>query len=158
MDTAQSRPRVLLVDNDVDVAEVQQFFLERRGFDTEHAEDGQRGLEAFVRARDAGRAFAAIVLDLRMPRVDGPAVLEGLRRYADAPPVLIVSGFVDSEQEHSLRANPIVHDVLRKPFDLFHLVAALEDAIASRKKARAESGQQERSASLFGSQAGFDQA
>lgn len=66
--------RVLVVEDDRDLANIISMMLEREGFDVEQAFDGQQGLEA---AR-AG-SFALVVLDVMMPVMDGYQVARKLR-------------------------------------------------------------------------------
>lgn len=71
-----------------------------------------------------------LLLDLGMPGLDGHAVLRGLG--PTAPPVVVISG--DDVTEAEARS-PAVVRVIRKPFDLRQLLAAVADALAAPRTA-----------------------
>ena len=85
----QCRPTVLIVDDDQGVAETFARLLRLEGFNVETAIDAERGLRQAQQARPA-----AIILDLRMPLVDGLTFLQRLREIDDqqATPVAVVTG------------------------------------------------------------------
>ena len=111
--------RVLLVEDQHDIAANIWDFLERRGHEVDHCADGATGL---ARAREGG--FDAIVLDLGLPRLDGLDLCRTLREAGHGVPVLmltardtlddIVRGF-----EHG------ADDYMVKPFALRELDARL---------------------------------
>ncbi|KGQ19321.1 Two component transcriptional regulator, winged helix family [Lysobacter dokdonensis DS-58] len=111
--------RVLLVEDQHDIAANIWDFLERRGYEVDHCGDGATGL---AHARRGG--FDAIVLDLGLPRLDGLDLCRALRDAGDGVPVLM------------LTARDTLDDVLRgfehgaddymvKPFALKELDARL---------------------------------
>ena len=120
-------PLALIVDNDAAVNALLQEVLRRRGFAVEAAFDGKAAL---ARLESAG--VDLLVCDLDMPGLDGHGVLKQLAQRDDAPPVLIVSGYVDPRHEATLRSYRCVRAVYEKPFDV------LEFADACVKEIRAE--------------------
>ena len=78
-------PVVLLVDDDPDVRRVVGRALERDGFDAVVVADGEKGLRAFDQRRPD-----LVLLDVQMPRMDGFAVCEALRRHPLGGPIPIV--------------------------------------------------------------------
>ncbi|WP_353114829.1 EAL domain-containing protein [Nitratidesulfovibrio sp.] len=83
----QRPPRILTIDDDVNVRSNLVAYLEDSGFDVIEAENGRRGLEAF-----AEHAPDLVLVDLRMPVMGGMEVLERLREDAPEVPVIVVSG------------------------------------------------------------------
>ncbi len=85
--------RVLVVDDDDDLRELVKLLLESHGTDVVAAADG---VEAWERVQRDG-AFSLILLDVMMPRMDGPQFLARLRASPyDHIPVVLVSGHLDS--------------------------------------------------------------
>ena len=78
--------RILVIDDSADLALVMRMQLQRAGHEVITAENGRRGLRTFYETRPD-----LVVLDIRMPELDGWATLERIRDLADVP-VLIVSG------------------------------------------------------------------
>ena len=78
--------RILVIDDSADLALVMRMQLQRAGHEVITADNGRRGLRTFYETRPD-----LVVLDIRMPELDGWATLERIRDLADVP-VLIVSG------------------------------------------------------------------
>ena len=101
-----SHTDVLVVEDQPDVRGSVADILRGEGYDVEEACDGIEALDILAR-----HPVGAILLDLRMPRCDGIAVVEAL---ADPPPIVIVSahGLADDELK---RIGSKVVGILRKP-------------------------------------------
>jgi DNA-binding response OmpR family regulator len=78
--------RILVIDDKPDIAIALRMLLERAGHEVLTAENGRRGLRTFYEARPD-----LVVLDVRMPELDGWQTLERLRDLSDVP-VLMYSG------------------------------------------------------------------
>ena len=72
---------VLVVDDDADAADIVARWLRLAGHHVRSAADGRQALGEVV-----GRRFDAVVLDLMMPDMDGPAFLDAIRSCLTAPP------------------------------------------------------------------------
>lgn len=120
------RKRILVVDDDVDVAEPLSIVLSRH-HDVDLAANGAEAVTRIGRAH-----YDAIVLDLVMPVMDGAAFKAYLDEHGIAVPVLLVSGSTDLDE----RAKQMgVADHLAKPLDASVLqdrLAALFDRAAAR--------------------------
>jgi DNA-binding response OmpR family regulator len=119
------RKRILVVDDDTDVAEPLGILLSR-SYDVDFAVNGA---DAVSRVR--GTQYDAVVLDLMMPVMDGPAFKSWLDEQHIEIPVLLVSGSTDL----AVRAETMrVADHLAKPLDPAVLHARLA-AILERRSA-----------------------
>ncbi len=116
--------RLLLVDNDSGVSTLLRAWFEHLGAQVACAESAERGLERL----EGEERPDLVLLDLRMPGIGGLGFLEKGR---DLPPVLVCSGFVAAEEAARIEGHPAVRGILRKPFDLPNLTAAVERALAS---------------------------
>jgi CheY-like chemotaxis protein len=113
-----SRPRVLLVDDDESIRDFVRIVLSDAGYEVATAEDGQAALELL-----AGWSPSLILLDMRMPRMDG---WQFSRVYRERPephaPIVVLTAARDA----AASAAEIQADAhLAKPFhlaDLVHLV------------------------------------
>ena len=126
LEPASGERRVLVVDDDDGVREVAEAYLERAGFAVVGANGGRKAIE-LLSARP--EAFAAAVLDLAMPELDGSATWDELRRIKPDLPILLVSGFSEEQAEERF---PELDSggLLRKPYEpeaLIERVRALLD-------------------------------
>ena len=83
-----SRGRLLLVDDDRAFRVSTSALLREEGYEVVGAETGQEGVEALK----AG-SYDLLLLDLKMPGVDGVRVVEALRTWGESIPVLMISGY-----------------------------------------------------------------
>jgi two-component system, OmpR family, alkaline phosphatase synthesis response regulator PhoP len=112
--------RILIVEDNPDLAFGLRNNLEIEGYDITLAEDGVAGLE---RARDLRPDL--IILDLMMPGLDGYRVLRTLREEGNLTPVLILSA--RGEEADKVRGFRLgADDFVTKPFSLLELLARVE--------------------------------
>ena len=117
---------VVVVDDEDAMRSVAVRGLERAGFQTLQARDGREALALFEANR--GR-IQVILLDLTMPTLDGEAVYQELRRQGAAVPVILCSGFDESEALRRFEGVGLA-GFLQKPFRLGPLVAMVQQALA----------------------------
>jgi len=111
--------RVLVIEDQHDIAANLWDFLERRGHAVDHCADGVAGL-----ARARGGGFDAIVLDLGLPRMDGLELCGALRAAGDGVPVLMLTARDTLEDKLRGYAEG-ADDYMVKPFALRELEARL---------------------------------
>ncbi len=126
-------PRVLVVEDNADLAYGLQNNLEIEGYEVRVAEDGETGLK---RARAWGPDL--IILDLMLPDLDGYRVLQHLRKDGIQTPVVILTARGE-ESDKVLGFRLGADDYVTKPFGVMELLARVE-AILRRTKAPADSG------------------
>jgi two-component system OmpR family response regulator len=120
--------RLLLIEDDPRSARYLMRALAESGHVPDHVQDGATGL---AMAREG--IYDVIVLDRRMPGLDGIALVEQLRRFDAGTPVLMVSALgTTQERVDGLRAG--ADDYLVKPYAFAEILARLE-ALARRNDA-----------------------
>jgi two-component system OmpR family response regulator len=124
--------RVMLVEDDLLIARDVIVHLERAGFVVVHERDGEAGWFT----GDA-EEFAAIVLDLGLPRIDGLSVLKRWRSEGRTTPVLVLTAR-GNWQERVEGIDAGADDYLAKPFQMAELLARLR-AIIRRSAGQASS-------------------
>ena len=119
--------RILVIEDDKDVASFIRNGLAQAGCNVDHAANGRDGL--FLATTES---YDALVVDRMLPGIDGLTVIRTLRASANTTPVLILSalGEVD-DRVKGLKAGG--DDYLVKPFAFSELLARLE-ALARRAK------------------------
>jgi CheY-like chemotaxis protein len=121
--------RVLLVDDEVSFTASMEKVLSRRGFDVKVASDGPTALVLI-----AGEQFDVIVLDVKMPGMDGGQVLEEIKRSFPNIPVIILTGhYFSSDEETSLKKGAYAY--LLKPCPILDLVNLITAAASDGKRA-----------------------
>jgi DNA-binding response OmpR family regulator len=115
-----ARARVLIVEDDAGVRKALADALDAFGYASESAKDGQEGL-----SRALGEAFDIVLLDVRMPRMDGHAVMAELRRARPGLPVIFLTARGESQERvKGLRGG--ADDYVVKPFGADELIARIE--------------------------------
>jgi two-component system, OmpR family, response regulator len=118
--------RILIVEDDLEAAEVMARGLTEAGHDCVQAADGEEGLTA---AR--GAEFDVMVVDRMMPKMNGVQLVESLRREGDRTPVLFLSALGEvGDRVDGLQAG--ADDYLVKPYAFPELIARIE-ALARRR-------------------------
>ncbi|MFO1448563.1 MAG: transporter substrate-binding domain-containing protein [Opitutaceae bacterium] len=119
---------ILVVDDEEAVRTVTAELLRSAGCTVVTAADGNRGLDLF---REKPTAFDAVVLDMTMPGLDGPATFMEMRALVSDVRVLLMSGY--SEREATLVNLPVApNSFLRKPFTRIDLLEKLSSVFTSR--------------------------
>lgn len=91
--------KILVIDDDRGIRSLLDSLLRRKGYEVVLAENGLKSLDLFRQERPN-----VIVLDLKMPGMDGLAVLQQIRRDDLNQPVIIFTGAGTPETERPLRA------------------------------------------------------
>ena len=120
------RPRVLIIDDEVRLAEALRQGLTRRGFDATAVYDGDQG---YQKARTG--AFDLILLDLMLPGMNGYKVVEALRKDGVHTPVLMLTA-KDGEYDQADAFELGVDDYVTKPFSTVVLLARMNALLRRR--------------------------
>lgn len=135
MDTPK---RILIVEDDDNIAELLRMHLSDEGYDVEHVADGRLGLAAVERG-----GWHALVLDLMLPGVDGLEICRRARAMTFYVPIIITSAR-SSEVHRILGLELGADDYLAKPFSVMELVARVRALLrrseALARNAKLESG------------------
>jgi DNA-binding response OmpR family regulator len=118
-------PRVLVVEDDEDIAQALQRSLRMEGYDVRCAPDGEQALED-------GHIFAPdlVILDLGLPRVDGLEVARILRKGGDVPILILTARDAVESRVQGLDSG--ADDYLVKPFERQELLARMRALLRRR--------------------------
>jgi DNA-binding NtrC family response regulator len=123
--------RVLAVDDEDDYLNSLKRVLSRRGFQVDTAGGGSSALAILEKSQ-----FDCVLLDLKMPGMDGLATLNELRRHDQHTPVLILTGRGEIPSVMSALKGGS-EGFLAKPCPVEELVSAIEDACERKALSRA---------------------
>ena len=103
--------KILVIEDDRDIEELLQFFLEDNGYQVAIARDGLEGITMF---REGG--FSLILLDIMLPKIDGYAVCELVRKESDIPIIMVTA--LSDEENQMKGLDLLADDYITKPFSM----------------------------------------
>lgn len=110
--------KILVVEDDANIAELLRLYLEREGFETAIAHDGEAGVTEFERAKPA-----LVLLDIMLPGLDGWGVLRKIRAQAETPVIMLTAKGETFDKVTGLEMG--ADDYITKPFDMKEVVARI---------------------------------
>lgn len=116
--------RILIVEDEEAVRELEKFILEQHGYEVMEARDGLEGL-----AKAEFRKPDLILLDLMMPDVSGGRMFDEMQEHPATAgiPIVVVTGKPDAHQIYDDQIGS--EDVIMKPFEAETLLARIEHHI-----------------------------
>lgn len=123
--------RILIVEDDLDIAELEKDYLELAGYEVTICTDGVQGLNTIKE-----REFDLIILDVMLPKIDGFGILRSIQEDKEIP-VLMVSAKkeeIDKIKGLSLGAD----DYITKPFSPSELVARVKSHIQNYERIKSK--------------------
>ena len=82
--------RILIIDDDMDMCQLLSHFLQRKGFETDTAHTGNKGLAKFSENK-----FDVVLCDFRLGDMDGRKVLQKIKEINPEVVVIIITGYSD---------------------------------------------------------------
>src|SRR5438105_11214076 len=119
--------RVLVIDDEIAIREAIRMTLEYENYRIDEARSGQDGLDKAARV-----PYDAILLDIKMPVLDGIEVLENLKEQKIASPVIMVSGHGDIQTAVECTKRG-AFDFLEKPLNRDKLLLSVRNAVRQQK-------------------------
>lgn len=110
--------KVLLVEDEKNIALLLAHNLNSAGFETAIAYDGEEGLKKALTER-----FDIVLLDIMLPKLDGFKVLEGIRTRSDVPVIMVTARDDDKDKIAGLENG--ADDYVTKPYKLQELIARI---------------------------------
>lgn len=115
--------KVLIVDDDKEIVELLNIYLQKEGYDTEKAYDGEEAL-AKVKEDDD---ICLVILDLMMPKKDGMATVQELRQFSSIPVIMLTAKSTDMNKIQGLIAG--ADDYVTKPFNPLEVMARVKSML-----------------------------
>ena len=113
---------VLVVEDDKNIADLLQMYLEKEGYAVTVAGDGGKGLEKFRAIRPD-----LVLLDVMMPVMDGWAVCKTIRAESQTPVIMLTAKSQLEDKVTGLRSG--ADDYITKPFEMREVLARIEAAL-----------------------------
>ena len=129
-------PRVLVVEDDTETAEIIDLYLRKSGYDVTIERDGKSGLRAALEDTPD-----LVVLDLLLPGLDGLQVCQALRAQSPVPIIILTA--LNTEQDKLRGLDMGADDYLTKPFSPRELAARVRAVLRRTARDALEQGPQE---------------
>jgi len=124
--------KILIIEDDESIAEIERDYLEIKGFETTIESDGVSGMNTALKGE-----FNLILLDLMLPNMDGFTICRRLRESLDIPILMVTARKEDIDKIRGLGLG--ADDYIVKPFSPNELVARVEANIAAYKRLKCNS-------------------
>ena len=127
------KKKILIIEDDVSIAEIERDFLEINGFNTVVATNGSDGFREAAGAREKG--YDLILLDVMLPGLDGYEIARRLRgepHNLDIPILMVTAKTEDADKIRGLGLG--ADDYISKPFSPTELVARVKANIAQYER------------------------
>lgn len=115
--------RVLIVEDEQSIADLEKDYLELSGFEVEMETDGRAGLD-----RALSEEFDILILDIMLPGIDGFEICQQVREKKDMPIIMVSAKKDDIDKIHGLGLG--ADDYMTKPFSPSELVARVKAHLA----------------------------
>jgi DNA-binding response OmpR family regulator len=123
---------VLIVEDDINIADLLHLYLEKEGYETAIANDGGKGVELFRELHPD-----LVLLDIMLPVMDGWEVLRSIRQESKTPVIMLTAKGETSDKISGLKMG--ADDYVTKPFEAKEVLARVE-AVLRRTSGAAVSG------------------
>ena len=120
-----AKRKILVVEDDVQIAKVLRLELEHEGFEVEVCGDGASAIERALKGPDL------IILDLLLPRIDGLEVCRRVRRHSSVPIIMLTAK--DAVPDRITGLDTGANDYLSKPFSIDELLARIRVQLRERE-------------------------
>ncbi len=111
--------RILIIEDDRDIAELERDYLQLNGYKAEIVQDGLQGLKKAVSGR-----YDVIVVDLMLPHKDGYEIIKEIRKTLEIPVIVVSARSEDIDKIRGLDFG--ADDYLTKPFSPAELTARIK--------------------------------
>lgn len=111
--------KILIVEDDLDIQELLQNFLQAAGYEVTASSDGADAVSMFAADR-----FDLVLLDIMLPKINGFIVCELIRKSSNVPIVMLTA--LDSEQDQIRGLDLQIDDYITKPFSMPVLIRKIQ--------------------------------
>lgn len=125
--------KILIIEDDIAIAEIERDFLEIDGFETKICSDGTSGLK-----QAQAEQYDLILLDLMLPGMSGIEICKAIRSETDIPILMVTAKTEESDKIRGLGLG--ADDYISKPFSPTELVARVKANLAQHARMKNSEG------------------
>jgi DNA-binding response OmpR family regulator len=128
--------KVLIIEDDLDIAELERDYLQLNGYHTVIVQDGAAGLKSAVSGR-----FDIVVVDLMLPGKDGYEIIREIRKSLEIPVIVVSAKNEDIDKIRGLDFG--ADDYLTKPFSPAEFMARIKSHLTRYERLKGSAGNHE---------------
>jgi DNA-binding response OmpR family regulator len=118
--------KILIIEDEQKIADIVKSYLQREGYNVTAVATGEAAL------REIRSAFDLVILDLRLPDIDGETVCKAIREVSDIPVIMLTAKSAEDDRVKGLSMG--ADDYVVKPFSVRELVARVKAHLRRLKK------------------------
>jgi DNA-binding response OmpR family regulator len=118
--------KILIIEDEQKIADIVKSYLQREGYNVTAVATGEAAL------KEIGSAFDLVILDLRLPDIDGETVCKAIREVSDIPVIMLTAKSAEDDRVKGLSMG--ADDYVVKPFSVRELVARVKAHLRRSKK------------------------
>jgi len=111
--------KILIIEDEVNIAELEKDYLESNGFEVEVEHDGQKGLDKALE-----NTYSLVIVDLMLPNLSGFSIIKRIREHKDIPLLVVSAKMKEVDKIRGLGLG--ADDYITKPFSPGELVARVK--------------------------------
>lgn len=119
--------KILIIEDDIAIAEIERDFLEINGYETKIIADGFEGMQEAIKGE-----YDLILLDLMLPTMDGFEICRRIRNDIDIPVLMVTAKAEDVDKIRGLGLG--ADDYISKPFSLPELIARVKSNLSQYER------------------------
>jgi len=118
--------KILIIEDEQKIADIVKSYLQREGYNVTAVATGEAAI------REIRSAFDLVILDLRLPDIDGETVCKAIRQVSDIPVIMLTAKSAEDDRVKGLSMG--ADDYVVKPFSVRELVARVKAHLRRSKK------------------------
>ncbi len=118
--------RILIIEDEQKIADIVKSYLQREGYNVTTASTGAAAL------REIRSKFALVILDLKLPDIDGETICKAIREVSDIPVIMLTAKSAEDDRVRGLSMG--ADDYVVKPFSARELVARVKAHLRRSRK------------------------
>ncbi|MFL6524150.1 MAG: response regulator, partial [Nitrososphaera sp.] len=130
---------IMIVDDEPDILYTYKVLLSAEGYNVQAFTDPQEGLEHFVQLPDPSSHYKLVLLDIRMPRINGLQLFHRIKTFSPKIKIMFMSALDVAEELTSILPDIKNGDIIKKPIEREYFINRVNSALNKSTYDRFES-------------------
>jgi two-component system, OmpR family, response regulator ChvI len=120
---------IMIVDDEPDILSTYEYFLSDEGYNVQVFTDPQEALKHFVQLPDPSSHYKLVLLDIRMPRINGLQLFQRIKTLSPKIKIMFISALDVAEELRSILPDIKNGDILKKPIEREYFISKINSAL-----------------------------